>query len=208
MTTGGLAMFNPFVRPAFLLALCLLLVGCSTRQVRPEGAWIAERKAWFEAHPSWRIDGRVGLSDGQRAGSLSFVWQADHDSHFIHLRTSAGGRQWKLSFSGQHAELEGSEVGHISAHRPEPLLERALGWPIPAGTLVWWVRGLLPPGKLQHEFSDDGTLARVSDGVWTLDYQRFKEVGELLMPVRLEAKSGDYRIRIVVREWKFGDEFG
>lgn len=208
MTAGNASRLGQFARAGVLLCLCILLAGCAGRQTRPDGAWIAERQAWFEAHPSWRIDGRVGLSDGQRAGSLSFVWQADGDHHFIHLRTSAGGRQWKLAFSDGHAELEGSEVGHISGPRPGPLLEQAVGWPIPAEALAWWVRGLLPPVNMQHEYANDGTLASVSDGFWVMDYQRFRQVGELLMPVRLEARSGNHRIRIVVREWEFGDESG
>jgi len=197
---------SPYKRIVVLAGICLLVAACAPREERPDGAWLAEREAWFDTHPNWRISGRVGLHDGERGGSLGFTWRAEGDEHRIHLRTATGGRQWRLRFSPAGAQLEGSEVGRLSGFSPDPLVERAVGWPIPVRALSWWIRGLVPPGGGRVRFADDGTLAGVTDPVWTLDYQRFKQVDGRLLPTRLEARSDRYRVRIAIGDWQLGVE--
>ncbi|WP_376690479.1 lipoprotein insertase outer membrane protein LolB [Wenzhouxiangella sp. EGI_FJ10409] len=193
-------------RVAILLAAGLLLVACAGREQRPAGAWLDEREAWFDDHPNWNISGRLGLHDGERGGSLGFTWRAEGEEHRIHLRTSAGGQQWRLRFSPGRAVLEGSEVGRLTGDDPDPLVEEAIGWPIPVHALSWWIRGLLPPGGGDLRFADDGTLAGVNGPVWTLDYQHFKSYEGRLLPTRMEGRSGDYRVRFLIADWRFGVE--
>jgi len=189
-----------------LLAACTLLAACASREPRPAGAWLEEREAWFERHPEWTISGRVALREGNRGGSLGFSWRAEGRTHRIHLRTSAGGRQWRLNFSSQAAVLEGTDVGRLAGPSPDPLVEEAVGWPIPVEALSWWIRGLVPPGGGQPRFAEDGSLAGVAGPVWTLEYTRFEQVAGRLLPTRLEARSGDYRVRIAIADWRFGVE--
>lgn len=186
-----------------LFATCLLLAACATREQRPAGAWLEEREAWFDAHPNWEISGRVGLRDGNRGGSLGFTWEAEGDEHRIHLRTSAGGRQWRLWFTPGQAELEGTDVTRLAGRSPDPLVEEAVGWPIPVRALSWWIRGLVPPDGGRISFADDGTLAGVAGPVWTLEYRHFDQAEGRLLPTRLVARSGDYRVTIAIGEWTF-----
>lgn len=197
---------HPIGRLALVALVTLVATACVTREPRPEGAWLSERQAWFEAHPEWELIGRVGLSDGERAGSLGFTWRSRGDQQSIHLRTSAGGRQWRLTFSPGQAVLEGSEVGRLTGSHPDPLVERAVGWPIPVEALSWWIRGLAPPGDATMRFAPDGSLAGVTGPVWTLNYRNFDEIDGLLLPTRLEARSADYRVRFFVGEWRVGVE--
>ncbi len=187
------------------LALCLLAAGCATtpREERAAGAWIEERQAWFDAHPGWSISGRVGLSDGERGGSLAFAWVADGATHRIDLRTGAGGQRWRLDYSPEHAVLVGSGVDQLSGPDPDPLVEQAVGWPIPVDALSWWIRGLVPPNRGRLWFAEDGSLAAASDPPWQLDYQRFTEISNHYFPTRLDARSGPYEVRIVIRDWRF-----
>lgn len=200
MSTG----FASAGRIVVLIAACLLLAACATREPRPAGAWLEEREAWFEQHPDWNISGRVGLHDGERGGSLGFSWEAEGEEHRIHLRTAAGGRQWRLRFAPGWAVLEGSDVGRLTGPSPDPLVEAAVGWPIPVRALSWWIRGLMPPGGGELRFAEDGTLAGATGPAWTLEYQRFDEVAGRLLPTRLEARSDEYRVRIAIGDWAFG----
>lgn len=191
-------------RLIILIGACVLLAACATREQRPAGAWLEERQAWFDEHPEWNISGRVGLRDGNRGGSLGFTWEAEGDDHRIHLRTSAGGRQWRLRFTPDAAVLEGTDVGRLAGRSPDPLVEEAVGWPIPVYALSWWIRGLVPPGGGEVEFAEDGTLAGVDGPVWTLAYQRFDHFEGRLLPTRLVARSGEYTVRIAIGDWTFG----
>ncbi len=185
--------------------LAALLSACASREVRDQGAWLAEREALFEAHPNWSVSGRVALSDGERGGSLSFQWKAEGARNEIALRTLAGGRQWRLVFDDRQAVLEGSDVDRLSGRNPDPLVEAAVGWPIPVRDLAWWVRGLVPPDRTTlTRYAEDGTLALAESPPWTLEFQRYSDFENTVLPSRLQAESDPYRVRMVLRNWQFG----
>lgn len=191
------------VRLALALAMAVLMTACATLEPRPAGDWLEERQALFAAHPVWTVNGRLSLSDGQRGGQLAFDWRADGEEHEVLLRTVMGGRQWRLQFGPNHAQLEGSDVGRLWGTDPDPLVEAAVGWPIPVRELAWWIRGLVPPdteGPIQ--FAADGSLASAESPPWTLSFQRFDASQAVLMPSRVQADSSPYRVRMVLREWK------
>jgi outer membrane lipoprotein LolB len=184
------------------LLVLAVLGGCAVREQRPSGAWLEEREQLFAELDQWSVSGRIALSDGQRGGSLAFEWQADGDRHEIHLRTVAGGRQWRLRFEPGSAFLEGSNADELWGHDPDPLVEAAVGWPIPVTELAWWIRGLIPPDKGREvRFAEDGTLSLAITEPWVIDFQRFSPAGSVLMPVRIQAESNSYRVRMVLRNW-------
>lgn len=177
--------------------------GCAALPERPPGAWLDEREALFAEYPRWSVRGRLGLSDGERGGSLAVDWRADGTHHQVGLRTLAGGRQWRLEFGPGYAVLEGSEVGQLIGTDPEPLVEEALGWSIPVSWMARWVRGLPAPEGARLRFAPDGSLARLDHPPWVLEFQRWREIPAdgVLLPVRLQATSGSYRVRAVLSDW-------
>lgn len=184
------------------LLILAMLNGCAVREQRPSGAWLEEREQFFSQLDHWSVSGRVALSDGQRGGSLAFDWLTQGEEHEVRLRTIAGGRQWRLRFGPDSAFLEGSDVDDLWGRHPDPLVEMAVGWPIPVAELAWWIRGLIPPEKRhQVSFAEDGTLAFAITEPWSIDFQRFSQAGPVLMPSRIQADSDPYRVRIVLRNW-------
>jgi len=195
---------------AVVLACGLLLAGCATRDPRPEGAWLAERQAWFAARPDWSVNGRLGLSDGERGGSLAMNWQASGEHHRISLRTVAGGKQWLLEMSPGHAVLTGSDIDVLEGPDPDLLVERAVGWPIPVRWMSSWLRGLPAPPGAQVDFADDGAMQSLQFQRWELDYQRWRLDSDhgVLLPARVEARSPPYRVRASLAGWQFSPAIG
>ena len=195
------------MRSIFLVlisGLMLLLSGCAVREPRPDGAWLEERQRWFEAHPDWSVKGRLGLSDGQRGGSLSFDWQTRGEQHFVMLRTVAGGRQWRLEFDSDSARLEGTDIGLLLGPEPDALVEQAVGWPIPVLWMSRWLRALPAPAQARMQFEQDGTLARLSHQNWVVDFNRWSQNDQgLLLPARIEARDSPYRVRAALSGWQF-----
>lgn len=189
-----------------LLGLCLVLAGCAVRDPRPEGAWLAERDAWFQAHPNWEVSGRIALSDGERGGQLAFDWRAEGEQHEVQLRTVATGKRWRLLFNQWGAVLEGSDIGLLRGPDPDVLVAEAVGWPIPVRELVFWLRGLDGAAAEQIDFAADGTVAIISAPPWRLEYQRFDQPQRgPLMPSRIQASSPPHQVRIVMRDWRWPD---
>jgi outer membrane lipoprotein LolB len=192
-------------RRCILLVGLAILSGCATREPRPEGEWLLERQSWFEAHPRWSVGGRLGLSDGNRGGTLSMRWRANGERHEVLLRTVAGGRQWRLEMAPDHAVLTGSEIGTLSGPDPDALVERAVGWPIPVRWMSRWLRGLPAPAAAEVRYAEDGTLAGLVWRDWSLKFQRWGELdgNGALLPVKVEARSPPYRVRAVLSGWQF-----
>ncbi|MEM1081688.1 MAG: lipoprotein insertase outer membrane protein LolB [Pseudomonadota bacterium] len=200
-------MRNAVVRALVGLLLFSLLSACAVREPRPEGAWLQERERWFSDHPDWRVQGRLGLSDGARGGSLSFDWQARQDQHEVHLRTVAGGKQWRLVFGPEQAVLEGSDIGRLQGSDPDALVEQAVGWPIPVEWMSQWLRGLPAPSDAQLSFDQDGTLAQLSHASWTIDFSRWSASTDgVLLPTRIEARDPPHRVRAAMSGWVFDTE--
>ncbi len=189
-----------------LAALLLVLSGCAVREQRPAGAWVEEREDWFGLYSSWRVSGRLALSDGQQGGQLSFDWRAEGDQHDVHLRTVAGGRQWRLLFNDQGALLEGSEVGLVRGPDPDLLVAEVVGWPIPVRRLAFWLRGLNSSLGEEVTYAADGTMTSIAGQDWVLEYQRYSQVADgPLMPQRMQARSAPYEVRILLRGWRWID---
>jgi len=194
------------LRVVMLIALGLVLAGCAVREPRPEGAWLAERDAWFESHPNWEVSGRLALSDGERGGQMAFDWRAEGEQHEVQLRTVASGKRWRLLFNEWGAVLEGSDIGLMRGPDPDILVAEVVGWPIPVTQLVYWLRGLNGPSGEQVRFAADGTMAEILAPPWTLAFQRFGQPPRgPLMPTRIEASSPPHQVRMVMRDWRWPD---
>lgn len=193
-------------RPAVVagvVVLLLLTTACSVREPRPEAAWLTERKAFFGARDDWVVSGRLGLSDGERGGSLSFRWRARGDHHRVDLNTLTGGRRWILEFGPEGATLSGTRTETRHAPIPEPLVEDAVGWPIPVTLMIDWLRGLPAPPDARVTYAGDGTLAELNHRTWSLTFDRWRQQESVLLPDRLTATSGRYRVRAALGSWTF-----
>lgn len=189
-----------------LLVAALVLGGCaSVREARDRGAWLDEREAWLAAHPQWSVQGRLGLSDGQRGGSLAFDWAADGNRHRVQLRTLAGGQQWRLEFGPDGARLVGTDLDELLGPDADALVLEATGWPIPVRWMSRWLVGLPAPASAALTFAEDGTLAALAVDDWTLEFERLSVPPgySVLMPARIEARHPPYRIRAALTGWSF-----
>lgn len=185
------------------LLLIGLLMGCGVFQSRPDvhsGAWVEQRRSAFADLSGWRLHGRMAIADGERGGSASFVLNDDIEG-YLRLNISATAGRWRLLVDQCGAELEGTRMDMRRASRPEPLVSEALGWYLPVSLMRDWVRGLPAPPGARLEFNDDGTLRRILHQHWTIEYQRYREHEGLLLPQRLEATNGAYRVRLMIRSW-------
>jgi len=192
---------------AFAVALCgaLVLSACATGwERRAEGVWLSERSAFLAQQTHWGVSGRLALSDGRRGGSLSFAWKSTDQQHRVELWAPTGAKRWTLTFSPDQALLTGSDIGRRSGPSPDPLVEQAVGWPIPVEELSWWLRALIPPGRGHDlEFAENGVLARAQSPPWLIEFQRFELIEDVLLPSRLQIESPPYRVRLVLRDWTF-----
>lgn len=194
------------------LLAAFALAGCVTAPVRaplPPAQRAAAleaqaiREAWLAAHPDWRLEGRVALSNGSRGGSGRLEWAQRNGRFSVELSAPVTRQGWRLSGEAGDAVLEGLEGGPRRGPDAATLLREATGWEIPVDALAAWVRGARAgdtPAEL--EFSADGRLARLRQDGWILDYADWRPQPDgMALPMRVTASRDPARVRLVVDAW-------
>lgn len=199
-----------------LVALVLGLAACAVRPDRPPLPPIAgapeahqqAREATLSRQASWSLAGRVAVSNGRDGGSGRIDWQQDGDRYAVALSAPITRQSWRLSGDTAWAELEGLEGGTRSGPDAAALLREATRWDIPVTALASWLRGLRADdgrhGAATLHFGPDGRLARLEQGGWTVDYGGWLADGRAELPLRLDARRGDARVRLVIDQWELG----
>ena len=104
------------------------------------------------------------------------------------------------------AALSGTRVGRRTAAEPASLVSQALGWEVPVDYLRDWLRGLPGAGDAVTAYARDGSVKSIRYEGWQVEYQRFDTSEGVLLPIRLEATSGPYRVRVAISDWRLAPE--
>jgi outer membrane lipoprotein LolB len=197
------------LRYCLTLILVTLLAGCAglgpkealQGQGNPQ-AWHTY-KAQVTAVDGWEISGKVGIRAPSDSGSGTLYWLQRNDYYDIRLSGPLGRGAARLTGRPGDVSLEVANQGRYQAASPEDLLEQQLGWRLPIGNLVYWVRGLpAPEGKSTVELDSDSRLARLEQAGWTVEYTRYTQQGAYWLPERLKLHGQDLDVTLVIKDWQ------
>lgn len=192
-------------RRFFGCALTLALAGCAAPTVKPDGELLAgqsEREKMLATQPGWRLEGRLGVSDGRDSGSGSLQWRQDGGTFRFSVHAPVTGKTWVLSGDTQHAVLEGLREQPVEADDAAQLLERELGWHVPVVELTHWVRAARANGEARVEFRTDGLPSAIEQDGWKIEYPDYDTAHRPPLPRKIFASRGSYRVRLAVSEWQ------
>lgn len=191
------------------LACTLLLGACRGVEVRDAGPGMdvafQQRVAEVSAFEQWGFSGRLSLDDGEEGGSGTLRWSAEGAITQLDFRGAMGRGAWQLHIAPQAATLMEADGSMQTAPDVGTLLRDRIGWHIPVDALAWWVRGLEAPGApVVRELGAGGRLVMLEQFGWVIEFGRYQSANGLLLPARLEARRGDYRIKLAVGRWSLG----
>jgi len=158
--------------------------------------------------------GRVAVSNGKKGGNGRIEWRQRNDDYEVTLSAPVTRQSWKLSGNATSATLEGLEGGTRTGTDAAELLREATGLEIPVMALPAWASGAraneATVGRARLQFTADGTLARIEQGGWTIDYLDWQEtrIGpgndaqSVQVPRRIDAHRGQARVRLAIDEWQ------
>lgn len=197
---------------ALCLAAAVLLGGCASPPLREAAPVDPARTALLEQQraqvAAWQLTGRVAVSKGSQGGSGRIDWRQDGEHYEISLGAPVTRKSWRLTGDAAGARLEGIDGGPREGADVEGMLAVATGWEIPVRALVAWVRGVgaatagMAPGRFQH--AADGLPVSLEQGGWRIDYRDWYPADGTrpALPRRIEAVSGDARVRLLVDRWQ------
>lgn len=152
--------------------------------------------------PVWALDGKLAISDGEDGGSGQLMWRSAWEISRMEFRGALGRGAWQMEIRPGRAVLELASGEKWEAPTVTSLVVQHVGWHVPVDALAWWVRGLEAPGVVEQKtLDDDGTISLLRQHGWEVEYKRYGEFQGLPMPTRLEARSGERHVRLVLREW-------
>jgi len=188
-----------------------LLNACIAVTVREPGTSgqqaYQERANQIAAIEQWGLVGRLSLDDGEDGGSGRLSWDAQPAGSDLDFHGAMGRGAWQLQVREQSATLKEADGAVHTALDVSELMQNRIGWSVPVDALAWWVRGLRAPGETDLEQLDaDGRLLSLQQHGWTVEFKRYRSVGEIPLPVRLEAQKDNYRVKLAVGRWRLGPE--
>ena len=204
------------MRRAACILLALALAGCASLPPPASGdafAGDAAQRARIDAlglaggdcaAPAWSLVGRVALSNGRQGGSGRIEWTQAAGAQRLQLSAPVTRQSWVLEVDAGGAELQGIAGSPISDSDPARLLREATGWDIPVAALGCWVRGAAAAGlgPARIDYGVDLLPRRIEQDGWTVEYDGWRGSSDgPALPGRIEARSGEDRVRLVVDQW-------
>jgi outer membrane lipoprotein LolB len=209
------------VRPfSPVLAVLLALAGCATTAPSKPAAppasveVIAQRQRanaeWWSQYDAWSFTGRAAISKGDKGGSGRIEWQQrDLRRYEIALSAPVTRQSWRLigDLHSEAGRIEGLEGGPRDGEFAEDLLLETTGWAVPLQQLGSWVRGSAaaeyPVESIVYDAEGRPTSFRQAG--WTVRYTGWRPgpTGAPDLPAKIEAESGDARVRLAIEDWIF-----
>ena len=191
-------------RAVCVVFICILLASCAAPRLRPDKnrmQTLEQRERIVLASPDWTLQGRMAISGPEDSGSGSLAWRQQGEVFSFALSAPVSGKTWTLSGDSAQAELSGLHEQAVIGTNASELLARELGWTVPVVQLGYWVRGIRAPGRAEVVFREDGLPAEIHQDGWVIEFRDYEESGDPILPRKIFANNGDYRVRMVVRRW-------
>lgn len=191
-----------------ILLLCTVSACTTVPSKDPEPldrAAFQKRTDQLEAIVSWGLVGKISMDDGDQGGSGRLQWEVKPGHSELDFHGAMGRGAWHLQVGPEGAWLQMADGTEQAAPGVSELIQEQIGWPIPLDALQWWVRGLAAPGVTENEtLGPDGLMISLRQFGWSVDFNRYDAFDGMAMPVRLDAKRDDYRVKLAISLWRMG----
>ncbi len=197
-------MVLPVTRPLFLAVLVLLLAACAARPPvtdSPERLF-EQRLARLAALEGWEASGRIGLRTPEESVALSMDWVQEGGDWRLNLRGPLAAGSMRLQGGPGEVSLRTSEGVRDTGPDARTLLVRHTGHDFPADVLRDWLMGIPSPDyDADLDLDAYGRPERIRQLGWDVEYQAYRGIGQLDMPMRMDLHGPGLRVRVVVSEW-------
>lgn len=174
----------------------------------------AAGRASFEARvpalvalDSWRLTGRVSVSNETESWQASLYWRQHGAGYDVVLTGPLGQGAVELRGDGQGVELQMPDGSKVYDQSAQDLVAARLGWQLPLDALQYWVRGIAAPGASEVlAFSVAGECLSLRQFGWVVDYKHYAVVQGTALPSKLFLSKAEWHVRLVVDEWRLGGD--
>lgn len=194
-------------RIAFVLLTGLFLSACSQQPLKentPEQEGFVHDASTIP--DNWQLTAKLGIKSNTRNGSVTVSWKQQQEEYEIQLSGPLGQGKTKLTGNQDFITISRPNKEPILSAFPEQLFEDIFGWEFPLAHLQYWVRGLSSKAKVQEQqLNADGTLSTLTQEDWHIQYQRYLQTEQWLLPGKIQLNSHDSsqpKLTLIIRKWQ------
>ena len=150
------------------------------------------------------IIGRVAVNFDGRAFTSGLRWLHAAGREEVWLSTPLGQTLAHIQSDATETTLTTADQQQYRAVSVEALTRRALGWDLPLSRLTWWVRGEPVPDAVPNAVQRDQSsrLTLLDQDGWRIGFENYPPDEHGGLPRRLDLKSGQQEIRLVIDGWR------
>lgn len=179
-----------------IVLLLTLLVGCTSLPKQTTQQTVLPLQYWD-------ISARMAFKSPEESFSATLDWHHLDNVSNVRLSKLLGGTLLTMNLDGTGASLTMDDKQYRDRDA-ERLLYELTGWLIPINEMHQWVQGFAPETSEYQsiEKNPNGTIKSMqSHAGWQVSYQRYQQVGQLLLPSDLTIKREKLRIKLRINDW-------
>lgn len=175
-------------------------------QSPPLSAWQL-REQQMRGLPGWKLNGRVAISSPQESWSAVLRWVQVGDAFHVRLSTPLGQGLVDLRGVPGEVRMRTAEGDVYTAPDAETLLRDVAGMNLPVSGLRYWVLAVSDPTSVADEVDLDSDSLPVSleQSGWRIEYDRYRNTGDLRLPDRLTFQGKDIDGRLIITQWDLSE---
>ena len=108
----------------------------------------------------------------------------------------------ELSIKGnKHSAIAIQSNGDtFRADTPEQLMQQIVGWSFPVQSVKLWLQGKTLGTELNLSYNDNNQLQSFDTPAWHASIDRYKAVGEKILPHRIKLENNQLRLTIIIKQ--------
>lgn len=185
-----------------VMACCALAACAATRSVPPpppSANW-EQRVSTLQKAGAWQLDGRAAVAVGTQGWQATLNWRESDDAAEVHLSGPLGIGALVLKQTPAGLSFNGAPPSEAVLAQ----VQDKLGFDLPIDDLHFWLLGVPnPASSFDLSRNDQDRAKSLSQGGWTVAYDRYAPVAGDVLPTRLVLSRGDVRVRIVIDHWNW-----
>lgn len=195
------------MNPRYTVVVALFASGCATMTPPAMTGDRAERRVALQALNDWNLDGRIAVAAGADGFSGGLSWEQRGEKAEIRLRGPMGGAAIRIQVEGVAYVVTDERGRTYDGEDARRFIEENFGpgseLPI-AEMRYWFVGAPAPESPYTETIGEGGSLSGLEQSGWTVGFERYRAVGSLALPERIEMTTEGLRLRVAISEWRLG----
>ncbi len=149
----------------------------------------------------WQMSGKLSVKGNERPSSAQLLWNQRGPRSVLDLSGPVGIGSVSLEIAPDKSTLRRGSGKQVTARTPEQLIERVIGWPMPASLLRWWIVGVADKGQLLS-LDTQGRPTQIQFAEWTVSYADYRDIEGLPLPGKVLITDGHLQLQLSKTRWK------